>query len=141
MMLYETTLDKETERRLGEYYQQVVDPFCVLQKLSPLSTYDFRILDDSGTRQTGWLEVKKKTGFFSRYEIIPITKWNFAARSPFPCWYMVERETKAMLFSITRLIKDHAGWKQTITRRQDQPEGSRTIVLFPISFGKIIYFL
>ena len=136
---YETEYDRAVEIELGNRFVYASDDPIRVENMPYLSTYDFKMYKKD--LFYGWLEVKRKSGDFSHTEIIPITKWRFAQHSDFPCFFLVERWDKAMLFDITDIVRKNGGQEIEITRRPDQPEGSRKVVRFPIIYGKVIYYL
>lgn len=136
---YETGVDRSVEIELGGRYVRCHDTLATLENLPYLSTYDFKVFKNG--QQVAWLEVKRKTGNFSYTEIIPITKWWFAQKSELPCLFLVERWNKAMLFNVSDLVARNLGREVEITRRADQPEGSRKVVRFSTNYGRVIYYL
>ena len=136
--IYETEADKLVELELGRKYHDYYDPQVELHNNGFLSTYDFSIIRNG--RLVGFLEVKKKIGDWWKQEIIPTTKWQYAKNCPHPCYLLIERDDKALLFNVTDLIEKNAGYICEITRRPDQPEGSTKVVKFPVSFGKPIWY-
>ncbi len=139
---YETDTDKEIEIELGGKFMVFMKSIGIILRLENmgfLSTYDFKIFDDFD--HIGWLEVKKKKGFFSKYEIIPITKWHFAQNSGMKCLMLVERDNKAMLFDITKIMENGDYFEREIERRADQPGGSRKVVFFPVKLGQVAYYV
>lgn len=137
---YETDYDRDVEIEIGERFKQI---YCSseteLVNMPYLSTYDFKVIKRG--KQTAWLEVKRKEGDWWDTEIIPITKWRFAKESNLPCYMLIERCGKAVLFNITNIIERNLGRETEIKRREDQPEGSKKVVRFSTTTGQTIYYI
>lgn len=140
---YETAESKKIELELGEKYVRLYDRTARLVSQDFLAPFDFRVYKKINKKETlsAFLEVKKKTGFFSSTEIIGITKWNFAKNCPHTCLFLVERENMARLFNITDIIKSGEGREQRIALRSDHSTGEVDIVRFSSDLGKAIYYI
>lgn len=141
---YETSTDKETELLLGNRYETLIEPTHLVKNCGFLSPFDFRIFKRSTNQFFGWLEVKKKPDGFSRSELFPLNKWNFAKRcdeQDIPCYFLVERDYEARLWHINPFLHDDFIQPRDIKRREDQPEGSTKVVFLPSDRGKVVYYL
>lgn len=138
---YETEEDKKNELLLGKKYQSYMQDKVRLVNQGYLSTYDFKVYSNLTGRFVYWLEVKKKTGSFWDWptEIIPITKWTFARKNDTRCLMLIERQEAGYLYNISQILENGHGTEEEITRRVDQPEGSRKIVRFSTQYAKRIY--
>lgn len=145
-MKYETEFNKENERRIAKIYCEI-NPQFEVKELAEFSSYDYARYDVYGGGINGFLEIKKRKGLFPKWEYFTYSKADFTRESRYDCFFIVERDYKAVIYNMTNLIRLFDNESKRVFKseivRKDRPEDAQTwdVLKFPADMGTDLYYI
>lgn len=142
---YYTEENRLNEERISEIYEGLY-PGLKLIRLGGYSRYDrvaFR-----GSIKDSFIEIKKRSGAFPKWEFFSATKLEFTRKCGEQCYFVCERDFYAQVYNMSDIVRrfdegqTRAIFLSEIIRR-DRPIDAQNweVLKFPSEWGKIIYYL